>query len=218
MPPTLTLLHTSPIHIPNFDALIKDQAPDIPVAHIVGADFLDEAREKGISPELTQRIHDKILAAIADDAKVVLCTCSSIGGCAESADGLTKAPVIRVDRPMAAKAVSIGSPIIVAAALASTLGPTTDLIRDAAAKAAREVELVEVLCAKAWERFEAGDQQGYLQEIATELRQVAHQGQVIVLAQASMAGAAELCSDLPIPVLSSPALGVEAAIAAYQRG
>lgn len=31
MPATLSFLHTSPIHIPTFDALIKDQAPDIPV-------------------------------------------------------------------------------------------------------------------------------------------------------------------------------------------
>ena len=39
---------------------------------------------------------------------------------------------------------------------------------------------------------------------------------VIILAQASMAGAAELVSDLGVPVLSSPPLGVEAAISAYR--
>ena len=105
MPATLTLLPTSPIHIPTFDALIKDQASDIPIAHIVGEDFLTAVREKEISPELTQRLHDKILAA-----SVVLCTCSSIGGCVESADHLTAVPVILVDRPMAATAMSSGSP------------------------------------------------------------------------------------------------------------
>ncbi len=41
-------------------------------------------------------------------------------------------------------------------------------------------------------------------------------GDVIVLAQASMAPAAQLCSDLSVPVLSSPRLGAEAAIEAYR--
>ena len=217
MPATLSFLHTSPIHIATFDALIKDQAPDIPVTHLVGEEFLAEARDKGISPELTKRIHDKILAAIDDDASVVLCTCSSIGGSAESANGLTAVPIIRVDRPMAEKAISIGTRIIVAAALESTIGPTTELIRDAAVKAEKEVELIEVLCADAWARFEAGDQDGYIDKIATQLRQVVDQGEVIVLAQASMAGAAALCTDLPIPVLSSPSLGVAAAVAAFRQ-
>ena len=36
---------------------------------------------------------------------------------------------------------------------------------------------------------------------------------MIVLAQASMAGAAALCPDLAIPILSSPRLGLEAALA-----
>jgi hypothetical protein len=49
------------------------------------------------------------------------------------------------------------------------------------------------------------------------LRQVADQGEVIGLAQASMAGAAALCTDLPIPVLSSPSLGVATAVAAFRQ-
>jgi hypothetical protein len=42
------------------------------------------------------------------------------------------------------------------------------------------------------------------------------EGDVVVLAQASMAGAAPLCAGLPLPVLSSPSLGLEAALAAYR--
>jgi len=39
----------------------------------------------------------------------------------------------------------------------------------------------------------------------------------IVLAQASMAGAADLLQGLPIPVLSSPRIGMEAAVTAYRN-
>ena len=44
MPPTLTFLHTSPVHIETFDALLKERAPDIPAAHVVGSAFLRRRR------------------------------------------------------------------------------------------------------------------------------------------------------------------------------
>jgi hypothetical protein len=113
---------------------------------------------------------------------------------------------------MAKKAVATGSRIIVAATLPSTIGPTTDLILDEAHQAGKKVEIVELLCASAWAKFEQGDRQGYLADIAHHLQQAASQGDVIVLAQASMAGAADLCPDLSIPILSSPRLGLEAAV------
>ena len=59
MPPTLTFLHTSPVHIETFDALLKERAPDIPAAHVVGAAFLADARTQGISPDLTRRIQNQ---------------------------------------------------------------------------------------------------------------------------------------------------------------
>ena len=59
MPPTLTFLHTSPVHIKTFDALLKERAPDIPAAHVGGAAFLADARAQGISPDLTRRIQNQ---------------------------------------------------------------------------------------------------------------------------------------------------------------
>jgi hypothetical protein len=146
---------------------------------------------------------------------VVLCTCSTIGGCAEELGRTADAPVLRVDRAMAERAIALGPRILVAAALASTLKPTRALLLDAAARAGKAVQLSELLCDAAWERFERGDQPGYLAAIAERLRAAAVSADAIVLAQASMAGAADLCADLPIPILSSPRLGLEAALRAY---
>ena len=81
-----------------------------------------------------------------------------------------------------------------------SIGTTFELILDAAKKAGKEVKLIEVLCGKAWACFETGNQ-----------------GEVIVLAQASMAGAAALCTDLPKSVLSNPSFGVATAVAAFRR-
>ena len=208
----LALLHTTPVLIDTFDRLIDEAGLELPIRHIVEEGFLTEAREKGISQDLDGRIQGRIGAAIEEGASVVLCTCSTIGGSAESANDATDGVIVRVDRPMAEKAVEIGSRIVIAAALESTLAPTRDLILETAGARQKHVELIEVLCDEAWSRLEAGDQQGYLTEIARKIKESAPEGDVIVLAQASMAGAAELCPEVSVPILSSPEIGFRHAV------
>ena len=216
MPRTLTFLHTSPVHIATFDRLLAELDPGIPARHVVDESLLRDARAHGITAELEQRITRTLRDAIADDAAVLVCTCSTIGGCAEQVDHGTDRPVVRVDRAMAERAVATGARIVVVAALASTLEPTRQLIQEVAEQASRAVTIADVLCEEAWPHFERGDQSGYLASVAACVRRAAPAGDVVVLAQASMAGAAALCADVPIPILSSPRLGLEAAIQAYR--
>lgn len=212
----ITLLHTAASNVATFDQLLRQLAPDIPVEHILDESLLQEARTAGqITPELASRIGERILGA-SEESAVVLCTCSTIGGAAEQVRHPNAGPVQRVDRAMAERAVALGSHIVVVAALASTLAPTRELVLDAARQAGKTVTITELLCEDAWEKFEQGDQAGYWQAVADCLRQHASTGDVFVLAQASMAGAADLCADLSAPILSSPRLGLEAAIAAYR--
>ena len=211
----LTFLHTAPIHIDTFNTLLRELAPDLRVRHIVDEAILREARDAG---RLTEAMQAKVTAQVEAlrDAPVVLCTCSTIGGCAEEAGAQAGANVIRVDRPMAARAVQMGSRIIVAATLASTLQPTQDLILDEARRQAKSIELIEVLCDGAWAKFEQGDRAGYVEAIAQRLRQVVHLGDVIVLAQASMADVER--EDFGVPVLSSPRIGLRHALAVLKAG
>lgn len=213
----LVFLHTSPVHIATFDRLVGELAPEIPVQHLVDESLLQEAHTTGITAQLAQRVTDRVVDGLGADGAVMLCTCSTIGGCAEAVSQGTERPVLRVDRAMAEKAVALGSHIVVVAALASTLTPTRQLLLEVAAALAKPVQIDEVLCADAWTKFEQGDQAGYLHAIAACLRDYAAKGDVIVLAQASMADAAKLCADLSVPILSSPRLGLEAAIEAYRR-
>ena len=212
---TLTFLHTSPVHIATFERLIAEIEPAVPVKHIVDESLLQDARAFGITLELIERITRTIQQAIDDDAAVVMCTCSTIGGSAEQLAMVLTRPILRIDRAMAERAVALGSRIVVAVALTSTLEPTRQLLLDAAAKAGKTISIVDLLCEGAWERFEHGDHSGYVQIIAASLHDAAWMGDVLVLAQASMSDAAALCGDLPIPILSSPQPGLEAAIQAY---
>ena len=144
MPETLTFLHTAAALVSAFDGICGEVAPDVPTRHLVAGDLLDVARAHGADTPVTRSaVQAAVANAVDGGARVVLCTCSTIGDPAENAD--VGAVVLRVDRPMAESAVEAGSRILVVATLESTLGPTTDLIRDAAAKLGRDVALSTLL-------------------------------------------------------------------------
>ncbi|MEV6026854.1 aspartate/glutamate racemase family protein [Streptomyces sp. NPDC052036] len=210
MPPyagPLALLHTSPVHIPVFEALRDASHPGMELTHLVAGELLDSARVHG--PEaVADGVRELLGRAVAAGARAVLCTCSTIGGVAERAD--VGVPVLRVDRPMAAAAVAAGTRIVVLAALASTLEPTVALIRDEAG--GRPVRVRSVVVEGAWERFEAGDSSGYVRAVALAVEAVTD-ADAIVLAQASMAPA-RLMARTDVPVLASPGPGLAAAAAA----
>lgn len=213
MAPKLTFLHTAASNVDPFGALAATLAPTVEVRHIVDESLLADARTQGVTPELQGRVDAHVQSALDEGADLVLCTCSSIGECAEvSAQGHAQ-PVLRVDRAMARQAVALGERILVFATLASTLAPTKALILDEAARAQKEIAITEVICDAAWARLEAGDKNGYVDEVAAALRRHAQEGDVLVLAQASMAQAAERAGELPVPVLTSPRLGLEDALA-----
>jgi hypothetical protein len=177
---------------------------------------------------LRARIAGRLAEAAGEDAAAVLCTCSTIGEVAESLSPLSLSaslsppspspassaasaassgvPVLRVDRPMAEAAVRLGGTIGVVATVPSTLGPTEALLREVAEARGIPATLRMLACPEAWPLFERGDRDGYLATIETELRRRADDVDVFVLAQASMAGVAERCADLGVPVLSSPGL------------
>jgi hypothetical protein len=85
MTKTLTFLHTAPAHIATFDRLCSELAPGVPTRHVVDESLLRDAREAGtITPELAQRVSLALSDAAEAGAGMILCTCSTIGGCAEN--------------------------------------------------------------------------------------------------------------------------------------
>jgi Asp/Glu/hydantoin racemase len=205
---TIGFLHTADVHVPTFGALRAELAPGWQDLHVVDPSLLADARRDGMTPGVAARM-DARLHELADaGADVIVCTCSTLGAHAESRTTDLGVPVLRVDRPMAEAAVAAGPRIAVLATVESTLEPTRELLRSVG----REVTLTETVCPSAWGFFEAGDHEGYASAIAAEARRVAPDADVIVLAQASMAPATALLTDLTIPVLSSPRTAVAQAI------
>lgn len=210
---TIGFLHTAGVHVATFRRLREELAPGWQDLHVVDPALLADARRDGITAGLAGRI-DARLHELADrGADVIVCTCSSLGGHAELRTADVGVPVLRADRPMAEAAVAAGRRIGVVATVDSTLGPTRALLGDAAARAGRAVELVDVRCPEAFALFEAGDLTAYAQTVARQARAAAPGLDVLVLAQPSAAPAAPLLADLPILVLSSPRTAVSRAVA-----
>ncbi|MDX6752097.1 aspartate/glutamate racemase family protein [Geminicoccaceae bacterium 1502E] len=213
----LALWHSVDTNAAPFEGLVRQLAPEIPIIHRTRADLLAAAQPAGLTPAVRRAVAEDILAVADDGAAVVLCTCSTLGPGAESAAELTDATVLRVDRPMLEQALEHGPRIAVCAALASTIGPTRDLLLRVARERGVAAELREITVEDAFPLFQAGDRAGYARKIAQAVRNAAGGVDAVVLAQASMAGAIDLLADLSVPVLASPRLGAEAAVAAWRQ-
>jgi Asp/Glu/hydantoin racemase len=210
---TIGFLHTADVHVPVFHELRAELAPGWADLHVVDPGLLADARIAGITAELAARV-DARLHELADrGADLIVCTCSTLAGYAETRTADLGVPVLRVDRPMAEAAVAAGSRIAVLATVESTFAPTCALLRAAADRAGRVVTLIETPVPGAWSLFEKGDLRAYAEQVADRARAVAPRADVIVLAQASLTPAAALLADLPIPVLTSPRTAVARAIA-----
>lgn len=214
--PTIGFLHTALVHVATFDHLLAAADPGAASVHAVVPDLLAAARVDGPNA-VAEGVRAELARLVQQGADVVVCTCSTLGPLTEALASGLGVPLVRVDRPMAREAVARGGRIAVVAALESTLGPTRELLGEEARRAGVRPEVREVCVQEAWAAFEAGDTAGYLAQVAAAARSLADAGDVVVLAQASMAGARTLLDDLAVPVLVSPGLAVEAALAAAAR-
>ncbi|MFD9048498.1 hypothetical protein [Streptomyces zaomyceticus] len=204
---TLALPHTSPVHVSVLDGLRDRYHPGLVPHHLVDEEPLVRAREAG--PEAVAASVAAVLArAVADGADAVLCTCSTIGGAVERQAAGLGSPVLRVDRAMAAEAARYDR-IIVVAAPRSTVEPTVALIAEESGPGTSFIGTA--VLEGAWEPFEAGDRDGYLDAVAAAVDGVPEtDGSVVVLAQASMADAVGRMSTRR-PVLVGPRPGLAAA-------
>lgn len=211
------VFHPSELLVETVDRLIAAWDPDLEVANIVKPDLLNEAIRDGLTSDVISQLEDVISSMPDDQDCVMLCTCSTIGGKAEEIGKRYGKKVVRIDRPMAEKAVEIGGRIAVVAALMSTMEPTTNLLKQVAEEKGVSADLTLLHVADAWQYKLAGDDDGYIEAIRRFLERIAADFDVIVLAQGSMARAADRLSFDAPPVLTSTTLGVERFLATGGR-
>ena len=108
------------------------------------------------------------------------------------------------------KALTSGRRIGVLATVAAGLEQQRKSIEGAAKAAGKEIEIVAILRPDAFAALNAGDEETHDRILLEELNTLVPDVDVVVLAQASMAGLlAKVPAETPVPVLASPQLAVE---------
>lgn len=205
MPAPITLLHTSPVHCSTFDRLRDLLDPDAELIHEVREGWLEQAQVSGVDAGLGREISTLVGAAKGP----VLCTCSTLG------DAAAKAGAIRIDAPMMQTAAQIGGKVLLVYVLESTRKPSEHLLSEAMNIAGQPGNYELLSLPDLWPLFEQGDHGGFCSAIANKVVdavQFQPDIRVVVLAQASMAKAADLLNQYSVVVLSSPEPALKAAL------
>jgi Asp/Glu/hydantoin racemase len=195
-----------------FKSLVSELAPQIDMFNIVDESLLQDTIRNGeLSKTTIRRLVAYLALAQEAGADLAMVTCSSIGPAAEIGKLLVNIPVLRVDEPMADKALESGQRIGVAATLRTTLTPTASLIQRKASAMGKDIIIISKLCPGAFDALLAGDTAQHDMLIKEGLQELIPQVDVVVLAQASMARIVETLpqSERMLPILSSPRLAVE---------
>ncbi|CAN5237115.1 aspartate/glutamate racemase family protein [soil metagenome] len=211
-PKTLGLIHTSATLVPVFQQLCNEYLPGVQTFNIVDDSLVRNIIQRGeLTTDIARRVGHYVSSAEDAGADFVLVTCSSIGAAVEASAALTNVPVLRVDQPMADKAVQLGKRIGVIATLSTTLGPTSDLVQRRASIADKEIELTSVLCEGAFDALMSGDAAKHDALVGAALKELSTKVDVIVLAQASMARVVDTLdeADKKVPILASPPIAIQ---------
>jgi len=206
------MVHSVASLVPIFNELSAELLPGVEVIHLVDEGLLKDVLASGkITPGMPRRFG--LLASFAEEsgAEVVMLTCSSLAPLVDEAKDMVKVPLLKVDEAMADEAVKLGTRIGVIATAPTTLGPTSELIKQRAALPGKKVEVETVLCPGAFDALRRGDTETHDRIVKEKLNELMDRAEVIVLAQASIARVVAQIpeSERKVPILSSPRLGTQ---------
>ncbi len=195
-----------------FKQEMAESLPDVRAFHIVDESLINDVLESGgLTSSIIRRLSAHVVVAREGGADLIMVTCSSTSPAVDVARKLVDVPVLKIDDPMAEKAVEMAESIGVLATVKTTLIPSTELIKSKAKIKDKSVRIESILCEKAFDLLLQGDKEGHDRLVKDAALELAKKIEVLVLAQASMSHlAAEIERASKTPVLTSPKLAMEA--------
>lgn len=208
----ITIIHTSLVSHAHLNKLFAEIIPEAKIHNIVDDSLLAEVSDNGhITPNIVNRMCKYFQSAEQIGSDLIFNQCSSVGEAAAIAAKTVSTPVLRVDEAMGEKAVQLGKRIAVVATVASTVEPSCNLVRQKAAEAGKDCEIVPYLVDGAmWALINEG-QEKHNKLVKDTVVKAAEECDVIILAQGSMVVLLPELTDIKKPVFSSPELGVRKA-------
>lgn len=203
-------VHTVGFLVDRFRALMAEEQPGADCFHILNESLLQDLLRGADAVAVYRRVVEQVLLAADAGAGLVVVTCSSTSPAVDAARLVCPVPVLKIDDPMAARAVSLGQRIAVLCTNTSTPGPSTALLHSHAREQGRAVEVTPVVRPGAYEALFAGDRNRHDAIVTEAAHEASRAADVIVLAQASLAHLQPaLAQATGRPVLCSPPLLME---------
>lgn len=214
------IIHTSLVSHNELNGLFKELAPDVKVNNIVDDSLLQDVMANGgLTPKVIARVCKYVEAAAQNGADLIFNQCSSVGEAIDIAAKLVSVPVVKVDEAMCEEAVILGKRVGVVATVASTMLPSTNLVRRMAKEAGKDVEVVEYLVDGALDiLMKENNREKHNALVLEKIRQAEAECDVIILAQGSMTVLLPELKDIKKPIFTSPRLGVEKALRVLNGG
>jgi Asp/Glu/hydantoin racemase len=217
----IAFIHTSPAAIAPLAQFYGEAAPELEVTNLLDDGVLRFFRlrdERAAEERLVELIK---IARRAYGAEAALVTCSAVSGeMRERLRGAFDFPVLKIDDPMARRAVMAGGRIGVAVTFPPTVETTSKLLREAATEASRNVEIITEVAPEAYQALLAGDHRKHDELLRALINRLSEQNvDAIVLAQVSMARVfPQLSARLKARTLTSLHTSLEAVRQALQEG
>ena len=209
----IVLLQTSMVSFQTFNQLFQELIPEAQVSNLVDEDLLNTLNlNKGITPSIIQRISQYCIFAEAAGADLIFSQCSSTREGIECARKMVRIPIVMVDDGMTERAVAMGARIGVAATAAATLRPTVMALEQAAKSMGKTINVQTYLADGALDVLMKEKNRERHDALVLDLLKCAEkENDLIVLAQGSMITLEPYLSQVAVPVLTSPRLGVQKA-------
>ena len=210
MKPKVGVVHTFLYSVEDIKEQFKKQLPEVEMVDIIDDSLLEEAlANKGITPGIISRMSDYYSNMQELGCACCLNQCSSVGEASDIAGKLINIPIVKIDEPMAKKAVELGSKIAVIATAISTVEPSSRLVESKAREMGKDVVVDRCYVDGAYEcLLKTGDKQKHNEMVIAKIKEAAETHDVIVLAQGSMYHLMPLLTDVKVPVLTSLESGV----------
>lgn len=206
----VVLIHTSPVSLNDLKALFAQIVPEVEMINIIDDSLLAQVKKVGhINSEIISRMCSYVQVANTLKPDLIFNQCSSVGEAFDIARTQASCKTLKIDEPMAEKAVELGTRIGVVATVASTMAPSCNLVRRKAKEANKDVEVKEYLVNGALDILMSGDVETHNRLCIEAIREAQAENDVVVLAQGSMTALLPLLTSTAKPVLTSPRLAVE---------
>jgi aspartate/glutamate racemase len=217
---TLGIIHAAVFTAFSLEPIAREVMPEVSIMH-AGDDTVQRdnlAAPVGTIPK-ANFYKFATFARFFEEAGIdlIVLACSTFNQAVEFARPMIRIPMLQIDRPMMEKAVATGKKIGLIGTLPSTMPSSERLLRQCAADAGKEIEVVPVLNDKAFKILRSGNTAAHNAMVLEDIKRISGEVDCIVLAQGSMAALEKEVVNNPVPVYTSPRLAFQRARAMLEE-